>query len=42
MVVDLLLAGLNTEPTLRLLAQGEGERLAAALRQVAAGVLDVS
>jgi AcrR family transcriptional regulator len=39
-VADLLLAGLSTEPTLRLLERGEGERLAASLRMLAAGILD--
>jgi AcrR family transcriptional regulator len=41
-IADLLLAGLNTEPTLRLLERGEGERLAASLRMLAAGLLDRS
>jgi AcrR family transcriptional regulator len=36
---DLLLAGLHSEPVLRLLSRGETDRLAAALRALAAGLL---
>jgi AcrR family transcriptional regulator len=39
-VADLLLAGMNTEQTLRMLQRGETDRLAASLRVLAAGVLD--
>lgn len=39
-VADLLLSGLNSEPTLRLLERGESERLAASLLVLAAGILD--
>jgi AcrR family transcriptional regulator len=41
-IADLLLAGLNTEPTLRLLELGESRRLAASLRVLAAGILNAS
>jgi AcrR family transcriptional regulator len=39
-LADLLLAGLNTEPTLRLLERGESARLADALQALATGLLD--
>lgn len=39
-LADLLLAGLNTEPILRLLERGESQRLAASLHVLTAGVLD--
>lgn len=41
-VADLLLAGLSSELTLRLLERGESERLAASLRTLAAAVLDAA
>lgn len=42
LLADLLLAGLHSEPILRLLARGEGARLVSALQAFAAGVLDGS
>jgi hypothetical protein len=39
-LADLLLAGLNTEPTLRPLERGESARLANALQALATGLLD--
>ncbi len=39
LVADLLLAGLNSDPILRLLERGETDRLAAALHALAEGVL---
>lgn len=41
-LADLLLAGLNTEPILRLLERGESKRLAASVRVLTAGVLSAS
>ena len=39
LLADLLLAGLHSDPVLRLLEQGDTERLTAALHSLAAGVL---